>query len=241
MKHWELLQRYLANRKENVDLLSGFPFVTISREAGAGGHVLAREIIRQIEDRFADADWSREWELFDQMLCVKIAQDPGMKPLLGSMLDERYRGGASSLIDEIFCGRSEQYAIHRRTSQAVRVLGMIGRVVLVGRAANFVTADLPNGVHVRVVAPLDDRVRWMARQDGIPADEARRRIEEQDQARRRLVRDYFDKDVADPRHYDLVANVARLDCKVTAAMIVDLVALKNAPGRGNANGERNNG
>ena len=41
----------------------------------------------------------------------------------------------------------------------VRALAEVGRVIIVGRGGVFITRDLPGGIHVRLVAPREWRVR----------------------------------------------------------------------------------
>ena len=47
MDHLALLKQYIRE-KEDSDIVShGFPFVTISRQSGAGGHMLAKAILSE--------------------------------------------------------------------------------------------------------------------------------------------------------------------------------------------------
>jgi cytidylate kinase len=215
----ELVKKYLRERlKLNPDQ-TGFPFVTISRESGAGGHTLAREILRQLE-RSTDADWARGWEVFDYRLCLLLAQDPEMNAPLDSLLREEYQSSFQQALFDILTGHDEQYKLHKRIFEVIRILGMIGRVVIVGRAGNLVTRDLHNGVHLRLVAPVPLRVKQMMELMDADEETARREMEKQDRERAEMVRDYFNRDIASPLDFDCVWNMGTVTTDFIATTTV---------------------
>ena len=71
-------------------------------------------------------------------------------------------------------------------------------VILVGRGANFATAGLEHGFHVRLIASVEHRARYLAHRYGISTAEARLHNERCDAARRRYVRNTFNADVTIP-------------------------------------------
>ncbi|MCZ7586662.1 MAG: cytidylate kinase-like family protein [Deltaproteobacteria bacterium] len=97
----------------------------------------------------------------------------------------------------------------RHLMKVVCTIGDHGGAVLVGRGANFV---LPPGkaLRVRITAPLADRVANLAKGLHIDAGEAMNRIQATESDRAAFSRQYFNKEVADPAHYDLVINSAAL-------------------------------
>ena len=106
MNHAELLKKYLANRND-VDVADhGYPFVTISRQPGAGGHTLGREIVRQLDDR-PEGGWMRGWDLFDQKLCAYLAQEPSTQASFEQLLKEEYDESVQESVYEMFIGRAE--------------------------------------------------------------------------------------------------------------------------------------
>lgn len=221
----ELVKKYLRERlKLNPDQ-TGFPFVTISRESGAGGHTLAREILRQLERSTADA-WACGWEVFDYRLCLLLAQDPELNAPLDSLLREEYQSSFQQTLFDILTGHDEQMKLHKRIFEVIRILGMIGRVVIVGRAGNLVTRDLRGGVHLRLVAPLPLRVKQMMELMDADEETARREMEKQDHERAEMVRDYFNRDIANPLDFDCVWNMGAVDHAFVAATAVQLLTEK---------------
>lgn len=223
MNHAELLKRYLE-REEDVDVADhGYPFVTISRQPGAGGHTLGREIIRHLDAR-PDETWNRGWDLFDQKLCAYLAQDPENQASFDSLLREEYEVGLHQQVYEMFVGRVEQYLLQKRIAGVVRFLAYIGKVVIIGRAGMCVASDLRTGIHVRLVAPEEHRVRRMMEVLGNTLEEARREMRKQEQERARLVRDYYGKNIDDPLLYDVVFNTGSMDNETMARTVACMAA-----------------
>lgn len=228
MTHLELLRKYLA-RNRDLDVVDhGYPFVTISREPGAGGHTLGREIIREI-DALDDDPWTRGWDLFDQKLCALLAQDPGTQASFDSLIREEYSSGLHQSVYEMFVGRAEGHELQKRIAAVIRFLAFVGRVVIIGRAGMCVTRGFSAGVHVRLVAPLEIRVRRMM--DALSLDEAQARaeIQRQEKSRAKLIRDFYDRDIADPLLYDMVFNTVAMDNTTIARAIV--LALQERRGK----------
>jgi hypothetical protein len=109
----------------------GFPFVTISRQSGAGGHTLAREIIRRQEMRLP-AELAEGWELFDQKLCALIAQDEKIGISFDSLVEEEYRSEISQTIHEMIHQKASRYIVYKRMFEVVRLLATLGKCVVVG-------------------------------------------------------------------------------------------------------------
>jgi cytidylate kinase len=99
----------------------------------------------------------------------------------------------------------------------------MGNVILVGRGSNFISAHFPHIYHVRLIAPLKDRVRHLEEYYHLGHAEAARRVHDLDEARRRYVRRYFRADVADPLHYHLTIIPLTPGFQKAAQIIANLI------------------
>lgn len=222
MNHVEMLKKYLANRND-VDIADhGYPFVTISRQPGAGGHALGRQIIRQL-DALPSAGWNHGWDLFDQKLCAYLAQDPATQASFEQLASEEYREGVQESVYEMFVGRAEQYLLQKRIAEVIRFLAYIGRVVIIGRAGMCAARTLRTGIHIRLVAPEDVRLNRMMQEMKVGPDEALREMRRQEKDRTRLIRSFYNEDVNSPLLYDLVLNTDRLDNDLMARVVTELL------------------
>lgn len=188
------------------------PVLTISRQLGSGGSVLARMVGKALD-----------WSVWDAGIVDRIAQDAGLRRELVKDLDERIKGDLHSAMAEMF-GRAilDSLTYKRRLVETILSIAEGGRCVFVGRGANFV---LPQAFHVRVCAPEDVRVRNMVRFEGMNEEQARVRVRAVERERARFVRKHFGcENMNDPLLYDLVINTGR--CSLDAAARVVVMCLR---------------
>jgi cytidylate kinase len=94
----------------------------------------------------------------------------------------------------------------------MKVIGTIEKhdqAVIVGRGANFILPP-DKRLSVRLVAPLETRVKNVAKDFNVGTEEARRRVIRADSDRRAFIRKYFNSDIENPLNYDMVLNTGTL-------------------------------
>lgn len=225
------LARYLESFARSESLLGEpepgrRPFVTISRQAGAGGRTLAYALAAALE-RESEPLW-RGWQIFDQELCLRLAEDEELNVSLESLLREEYRSPMGDALAQLLAGASPQETVLRRLFKLMRALACSGKAILIGRAGCLVTKGLPSGVHVRLVASAEWRVRRLGRHLGVPLGEARRLAGEEDESRASLFRARFRRDIEDPLLYDAVFDAERVPFDEEAAAVVALLKARAA-------------
>ncbi len=193
------------------------PFITLSREAGSGGASLARLLARRL-DHDASADTAR-WSVFDDNLTPQMLKQHGLPTRFARFLPEDRVSEINASIGELVGLHPSLYDLVQKTNVTLRDLATRGHVVLVGRGANFATRDLPHGLHVRLIAPVATRARYLAQLYNISEAEALVYNAKCDAARRRYVKAYFDADVAAPDAYDLVINTGRVPLEEAVKLI----------------------
>jgi CMP/dCMP kinase len=91
---------------------------------------------------------------------------------------------------------------------------------MVGRGAEVITQLLPYVLHVRLVAPLSKRISQAGDFYDLSTNAAAMKVSEEDQARQRYLRRYFDSDCENPLLYHLVINTAKTGFAGAADIIV---------------------
>jgi cytidylate kinase len=225
MKQDDAVRQFLKDRTTDKGIITGYPFVTISRQAGAGGHILARQIVRALEKKFT-YEAASEWEVFDQKICALLAADGNIKMSFDALVTEEYKSEIQQFIGDMISGQPRQYKVYRKIMEIVRLLTTMGKVVIVGRAGAFIAKDLPQGVHIRLVAGEKVRIKRMASMLDVSLEEAKRAVKLQDKSRARLVNDYFSTDVSDPVHYHAVFNTELVGIPDIADIVADMVGEK---------------
>ncbi|MFI7616848.1 cytidylate kinase-like family protein [Nonomuraea terrae] len=124
---------------------------------------------------------------------------------------DMYVPGAMPLPAEEFVRRTERILLETAHERGGVFLGRAGAVVLAG---------LPGALHVRLDAPIERRVRQTATLGGIGEREARKIINENDQARIAYVRTFYKADPADPHQYHLVVDSTTIPVPACVELIV---------------------
>lgn len=195
------------------------PFVTISRQAGAGGHTLAAILLERFEQE-DDKNLFGEWDVFDQKLVAMVADDPDLRVSVEALTSEQYHKAAEDFFRQIFTSSTPQDIITDRMFRLVRVIAEVGKAVIVGRAGSEVTRGLGPSVSVRLVAPKEARVAHMMELHGHTEKEATDAIDRLDSGRQRMMKRHFRVNIDDPLHYDAVWNTGRASYEEIAESIV---------------------
>lgn len=193
-------------------------FITISRQAGAGGHVLAEELL----ELFANSSNERlfgGWQIFDRELCELVTADPAYSASLESLLAEEYRTKTNDFFEQIFRSTVDQDLVMRRVFATVRAVASLGKAIILGRGGSEVTRDMEGGVSVRLIAPEERRVRGVMEHYHLDEPEARAEARRLDDARARLLKTHFKVDIADAERYDMVVNTGEVAIGAAAEMI----------------------
>src|SRR5688572_12633128 len=162
------------------------PFITISRQAGAGGRTLARALERRLNE--VDPG-ERPWTTWDKELVQKVAIDQHIPASLIESLESEV--ARPSWLEEFLAalGTSgggadlDEYQLFRRVAITVRTLALVGRCILIGRGGVYATSDLPGGIHVRLVAPLAHRIAHMAKLRNLSEKDAANEVHRIDRER----------------------------------------------------------
>ena len=192
------------------------PFITISRQSGAGGYAVARALLKQTQVTRPHTLFNG-WSLFDERLAELVADHPSLKVSLRGLAEEEFASGLQDMVSTWIAGLSPQSAVVGHLFKVIRSLAAGGKVIIVGRAGACLTRHLPGGLHLRLVSSLPTRVRRMMAIKGLSEKDARRAVMERDRARASLVKNYFHRDIEDPLLYDVVWNTETLTPDVIAS------------------------
>ncbi|MBV8274990.1 MAG: cytidylate kinase-like family protein [Verrucomicrobia bacterium] len=203
------------------------PAITISRQTGAGALTVANLIAQQLNVHY-QGDPPCPWTVFDRNLAERILEDHQLSTSMERFIPEDAKLPLTDALESALGLHPSFWLLRQHTVETIRRLAIQGNVILVGRGASAITAELRHVVHVRLVAPLADRVRNFADYHQVAPEKAARLVRETDERRRRYVRTYFDTDTDDPINYDLTINTARSGFEQAAGMIIHVLIEKLA-------------
>jgi cytidylate kinase len=193
------VKRWERTRSEEGRGKIAKPVITFSREPGSGGGIIAKKIADQLG-----------LDYFHNEIIQKMAESASINERLLKTLDER---GLSVLDDWLSTLVNERHLwpdqYLRHLLNVVGAIGRHGGAVIVGRGASFILPPESN-LRVRVIAPLETRVRNVVRDFKVSYDDAKRRVLKTESDRRAFVRKYFHEDVGAAVNYDLIINTGKL-------------------------------
>ena len=211
----EQVQRWQLMRTEKFEEVPGIPIITISREPGSGGRIVAKRLAEKLQ-----------LDLFHHEILHAMAKSADVSAQLLETLDEKGLSVLEDWISSLVNDRHlwpDQYLQH--LMKVIGTIGKHGRAVIVGRGANFILpAD--NRLRVRVVAPQKERIQHVAQDFNIPEDEAKRRVIRTESDRRAFIRKYFNADISDPINYDIVINTGTLSVDSAVNLIIAALGQK---------------
>jgi cytidylate kinase len=206
MQRWQLMKTDKVKKKQGVTT------ITISREPGSGGRIMAKKLAGKLG-----------FEVFHQEVLLEIARRADVSEKLLATLDEKGLTVLEDCISSLVYDRHlwpDEYLKH--LMKVIGAIGEHGRAIIVGRGANFVIPP-ENRFRLRIVSPQNVRIANVARTFDVTAEDAKRRIIRTESDRRAFVRKYFNADIADPVNYDFVINTGALEIdKAVDAVIAAL-------------------
>ncbi len=213
--------------------------VTVSREFGSGGSEFAHALGERLD-----------WPVLDRTLVYQVAERLELDARVVERLDEHPPTRLSRLAAALFVLPPElpstyvapreqlgpddvAHAVQEVIAEAVRTPPL----VVVGHGAQCAFHQRPGALHVRLVAPIEDRVRRLAPRLGCDAARATTEARRMDEERARYIQRYHHRDWRDPLLYDLEFNTGRIAVD-EAAEFVAAVVRGRATAQGTPQGTR---
>ncbi len=222
IEYWQR-QKNISDIGEKVDKENENPFITISREYGCGGYEVAEHVVSELNHAYKQHPI---WGAYDKLILDRISSDMGITNTLADTLTGSARRKMTELFQTTFSKFPPQVAVYRKLAEVVRMLAINGHVVIVGRAGNAITKDMPYGMHVRIIAPMDWKVERIMRLANISKKDAKSVIAEKTGDRESFLKEFVMFDSRDSHNYDLVINNADYTIENAAMLIIEALKLK---------------
>jgi cytidylate kinase len=193
VRRWQIIRTEEEKEEERISV------ITFSREHGSGGDILAERLAEKLG-----------YELFHQEVLHNMAESARVSVQFVETLDEKgvsvLEEWISSLVDKRHLW-PDQYLQH--LMKIIGTIGKHGRAVIIGRGSNFV---LPSDkrLSIRVIEPMEERIQNLSKELGITVEEAKQKIIKTESDRKAFIKKYFNADITDIFHYDLIINTGTL-------------------------------
>lgn len=196
--------------------------ITISRQYGAGGSEVARRVAgalgwRVVDNEFIDRVASRTG-LSAEEVARREERAPGFVERLTRALSRSAPESFPAAADKV--PEPEEATLVQVTETVVAEIAAEGRVVMVGRAGPAVLRGKHDALHVKLVAPIELRIRVAIERLGVDPKNAERVVADTDANRARYLRQYYGLDWSDATNYHMVLNTGSLAVLGAAEVIV---------------------
>lgn len=211
IRRWRLAKeaKEKAQKAKAADGSAGAPLVCISREFGARGAAVGRLVAEELGFSF----WDRE-------LIHALAKEEGVPVEVVEAVDERRTNALHETLGGTWIGPSATqttYMQHLRS--LLHELDRVGGAVVVGRGAGFFLSP-ERALRVRIVCPVDVRVRGYALREGLEEKVVERRLESIERDRRCFIKRQFGADINDARQHDMMLNTGTMAGDICVDLIV---------------------
>ena len=197
--------------------------ITISREFGAGGSDLARELGARLQWRVLDHDIvhrvAERLRFEDGTVEPFDEHPPSLLARIATVLSVPLPGMYAFPAPDIPSHDAIAAATRRVIEEAARSLPLI----VVGHGAQCIFEDRADSLSVRLVAPLSARQSRVAARQKISRSLAEDLVRRADEDRQAYIQRYFHRDWKDELLYDLQINTGALDIHEAATMVARLV------------------
>ncbi|HON59190.1 MAG TPA: cytidylate kinase-like family protein [Smithella sp.] len=206
---WRMLLDRALKQGMKMEDFKGGPIITISREPGAGGSEIARRLARALN-----------MDLIGGQIIQHVADSAKMSRKVIESLDEREVTFRETLLSSLFGDNwpwPGEFLHH--LMRVVGTIGIFGNVIIVGRGASYI---LPREktFKVRIIAPLELRIRHFMEDRKYSRAEAEQYVIKTENNRKAFARKYFNADINDPNHYDMIINTEKISAPAATEAII---------------------
>lgn len=225
---YEKCKRYIESHsketKETSRKKEPFPCITISRQTGAGSYEVSEKLIKILDKQTKESE--QKWTYFNKELIKKVIEDHHLPEIVSNYLAEDKYKHLNDAVLELLGVKPSDWTLIQKTTETILQIARMGKAIIVGRGGNVITAKLPNAFHIRLVAPLENRIKHVQEVFGYSKQKAIEHIEIEDKNRRKYLKTHFFRDPEDPTLYHMMLNTGFLTYEETAEIIADALKVK---------------
>lgn len=197
--------------------MNGNYIITVGRQLGSGGRVVAEELARRFNIAF-----------YDKELIQKASRQSGLDSSFFEKTDEKVTTSlATGAIYDFF---QENYfsseSLFQIQSDVIRNIAQTESAVIIGRCADYILRDHPRSVNIFVAANMQDRIERVAKYYKVSTEKALSLVEKTDKKRASFYNYYSNKVWGAAKSYDFCINSSALGLEATIDLTLDFVSKK---------------
>jgi cytidylate kinase len=200
--------------------------VTLSREAGCPGNLVAQKVYQLIQAQYASPK-DNPWRVLNKEIVAEAAQALSTSP---EKISYVFRAEDRKWLDEMIFAMSSRYhksdvKVRKTIVTVIERVIDVGNVVLVGRGGVAFTRNHPNSLNIYLQAPPEWRLEKIREFKQLSHDKALEYMNNTDHDRKGLVNSFYGSET-NSTIFDIVFNCASMDIDMLAGTIFYLMKNK---------------
>lgn len=170
--------------------------ITIGREYGSGGRLIAQRLASELGITF-----------YDKQLIADVAKQTGFSE--NFVRDAEHQRPTNSFLYDLYCAvqtPSVPDQVFIAQAKVIKEAAARESCVIVGRCADYILREQPHCLRTFIYAPLDQRVRRAREEYGVEESDLERFVVRQDKSRASYYNYFSTGRWGDSREYDLCVN-----------------------------------
>lgn len=190
------ISSYLREHLDDIDKKKEpGPYITISRQYGCDGEELGHLLLEKLNKMDPEA----RWNFYYKELLRRLSEDTG----LPQEFLEKERLAKSGVIKDFLRGLKREtipdgLEIRNQITIMIRTIAFEGYAVILGQGAASATADISNGLSLRLEAPREWRIARISVREKLDKSSAAKKIEEVEEQRKHLRKIYEEQNPREP-------------------------------------------
>jgi cytidylate kinase len=220
VKFWESQKARISSQDENE---KPKPFITIEREYGCMGYDLGKKIVELLNTRLPD---ELPWAAYDKQVLDRVMEDMGLSESLAKTLTDDARQQMTNVLNTSFSKFPPQVTVYKKLAETIRMLAVNGNVVIVGRAGNVITREMKGGYNIRIIAPMDYKIKNVMAIKQVDKKEAEKLVIDNTTRRVNYIKEFVDFDIIEAHNYHLILNAAKFTIDEMASIVIEGLKIK---------------
>jgi cytidylate kinase len=210
----------MLNKPSNGD----GPVITISRLTGCDARQVAQNVVDSLNRKIG----SEKWKWIDKDIIFAIAKELNTNT---ERVENFYKGIELSNMSEMIMAFSGGFVSDLRVKKAIKdvVMSMCkeGYIVMVGRGGVSIAHDIPDSLHIRLIAPFYWRVENVMKKNEMDIEAAEEYVVDTDEKRHNLITTFLEKKSVNIDYlFDATINRESFNIAETADIVVSMFEKK---------------
>lgn len=191
--------------------------ITVGREFGSGGHIIAVKLAEHFGI-----------QLLDSNILAEVAKKCNASEEYLKKYDESARNLFFSRTVNGFSNSPEEIIAQMQFDYIKQKSDAGESFVVIGRCADYILRENPALVRVFVLGDTEAKIKRTAEREGISEEKAKIRMEQADKRRKYFHNTHSENKWGDSRSYDITVNSSKLGLDSTAELLIKYIELRNA-------------